>query len=132
MDPTRNLQQSPNLKLKLAPLRLPPSDPGCRSDEVHLAPGGAPPNSDIRAFYLSHVNPRDGVDVNAEAFVPPPLISASPFVPLTLVRALMRGKKDSALGVKYTSGDEITNSKSIYGEPSRRMMRDPRSQLQMI
>jgi hypothetical protein len=111
MDPRPKFKYNPKLKLKPPPLRLPPKDPGCRSDEIHPSPGGAQPNSDIRDFYLYHVYRREGEDVNAEAFVPPPLISASPFVPSTLVRLLMRGKKDSALGIKYASGDEITNSR---------------------
>lgn len=111
MDPRPKFKYNPKLKLKPPPLRLPPKDPGCRSDEIHPSPGGAQPNSDIRDFYLYHVYRREGEDVNAEAFVPPPLISASPFVPVTLIRLLMRGKKDSALGVKYGYGDRITDSK---------------------
>jgi hypothetical protein len=110
--PSTKFEENPRLKLKRPPQRIPPHDPSNKSDEIHPSPGEVPPKSDIRAFYLSHVNAREGDDVNAEAFVPPPLISASPFVPTTLIRLLMRGKKDSALNVKYVLGDEITNSKS--------------------
>jgi hypothetical protein len=90
--------------LKPPPSSLPPRL-GSRSDEIHPSPGGVPPGSDFRDFYLSRVSGTD-----SDAFVPPPLISASPFVPPSLIRLLMRGKKDSALGVKYRNGDKITNS----------------------
>lgn len=39
----------------------------------------------------------------------PPVIARSSFVPAQIVENLMRNKKDSALGVKYESGDDITN-----------------------
>ena len=42
-------------------------------------------------------------------FCPPPLIGVSSFVSKEMVEHLMRHKKDSALGVKYVVGDEITN-----------------------
>jgi hypothetical protein len=54
--------------------------------------------SDPRFFHLSRVQD-----------VPPPVISASEFVPRALVTHLMRNKKDSAIAVKYRSGDKITN-----------------------
>lgn len=117
LNPRPELKDNPKLKLKPPPERLPPLDRGCRSDEIHYSPGGVPPSADIRAFYLSHVSPGEGGDVNAEAFVPPPLISASPFVPVPLIRLLMRGKKPSALGVKYLTGDQITNSKCSSTNP---------------
>lgn len=47
-----------------------------------------------------------------ESVSPPPLISASPFVPRSMIEHLMRCKKDLALGVKYDSDsgvDAITN-----------------------
>lgn len=44
----------------------------------------------------------------AEHF-PPPLIGKSGFVSKKMVEHLMRHKKHSALGVKYVSGDQITN-----------------------
>lgn len=40
---------------------------------------------------------------------PPPMISKSQFVPHALVEHLMRNKKNLALGVKYETGDAITN-----------------------
>lgn len=40
---------------------------------------------------------------------PPPLIAKSDFISREMVEHLMRHKKDSALGVKYVVGDEITN-----------------------
>lgn len=44
----------------------------------------------------------------AEKF-PPPLIGKSDFVSKVMVEHLMRHKKNSALGVKYVPGDQITN-----------------------
>lgn len=44
----------------------------------------------------------------AEEF-PPPLIGKSEFVSKAMVEHLMRHKKNSALGVKYVLGDQITN-----------------------
>lgn len=40
---------------------------------------------------------------------PPPVIAKSDFISVEMVEHLMRNKKDSALGVKYVLGDEITN-----------------------
>jgi hypothetical protein len=104
-------KESPKLKLKPPPQRLPPHDPGRKSDELH--PSVVPSKSEPRACYLNHLYSKGGVTSDQAAVVPPPLISASPFVPMALVRFLMRGKKDSALGVKYIPGDKITDSKYI-------------------
>jgi len=57
-----------------------------------------PAKSYPRNFYLSNIE--DAL---------PPVISASEFVPQSLVTHLMRNKKNSAIGVKYLPGDEITN-----------------------
>lgn len=95
------------LKLKPRPQRLPSQDPGCTSDKLH--PSAVPSKANPRDFYLYNVHPREE-EINPAAVVPPPLISASPFVPTTLIRLLMRGKKNSALGIKYASGDKITDS----------------------
>ena len=42
-------------------------------------------------------------------FSPPPLMGVSRFVSKEMVEHLMRNKKNSALGVKYVVGDQITN-----------------------
>lgn len=48
-------------------------------------------------------------DLNEGGHYPPPVISASPFVPEALTRHLYTQKKKTALGVKYVEGDAITN-----------------------
>lgn len=40
---------------------------------------------------------------------PPPLVSSSDFVPKSLIEHLMRNKKDTAIGIKYIDGDQVTN-----------------------
>lgn len=45
--------------------------------------------------------------------VKPPLIGKSDFVPREMVEHLMRNKKDRALGVKYQTGDAITNAEGV-------------------
>jgi hypothetical protein len=82
-----------DIQLKsIPPSQLPPSTPGCRSDELHRSE--IPSNADPRHFYLDKVKAGD-------LEVPPPLISYSEFVPKKLVEHLMRKKKNSALGVKF-------------------------------
>lgn len=54
---------------------------------------------------ISHRNDFFGLAQN----FPPPLIGKSEFVSKEMVEHLMRHKKDSALGIKYVEGDQITN-----------------------
>lgn len=78
--------------------------PSLRSDEIVVSP--VPANKSPRKYYLE--NP---------SLVSPPLISISEFVPRPLAEHLMRKKKSSALGVKFSARkgksqgrlDEITN-----------------------
>lgn len=44
---------------------------------------------------------------------PPPILAASSFVPKNLIEHLMRNKKDTAIGVKYETGDAITNLEAV-------------------
>lgn len=85
------------------PTKLPSLDPHCRSDELHVS--RIPSYEDIRTYYLGYVK------ADHESITPPPLISRSNFVPLSLLELLMRKKKNSALGVKFISkkNDEITD-----------------------
>jgi hypothetical protein len=101
-------EKDSKLKLKPRPASLPPLDPSSRSDELHAS--ATPSGADPRKFYLKHVQTRNNEDANSAVLVPPPLISASPFVPPELIAYLMREKKNSALGVKYEKGDSITDS----------------------
>jgi hypothetical protein len=95
-------------KLKtILPSQTPPPPPGCQSSSIHPSP--IPSKSDPRAFYLAKIK-------SGDVIVPPPLISSSEFVPRKLVELLMRRKKDTALGVKFSRSfgskggwDEITN-----------------------
>lgn len=70
------------------------------SDSIHASV--CPAGNDIRQFYLEVV--REG-DLTT---VPAPVISASRFVPQIMIEHLMRNKADSALGVKFKPGEEIT------------------------
>ena len=106
--PEPHFEETPKLKLKPPPALLPPSDPSCTSDELH--PSAIPNGADTRKFYLNHVQLSNEDDADPAVIVPPPLLSASPFVPPALISHLMREKKDSALGIKYVKGDSITNS----------------------
>ncbi|KAF8861385.1 hypothetical protein BDZ45DRAFT_267428 [Acephala macrosclerotiorum] len=91
-------QFKPNL-----PTKLPPFDPHCRSDDLHVSRVSS--HEDTRRVYL------EAVKGGHESIAPPPLISRSNFVPLSLLKLLMRKKKNSALGVKFISkkNDEITD-----------------------
>jgi hypothetical protein len=87
-----------------ASLRLAVGSSIC-SDDLHASP--VPSGANARDFYLNEVDWKD---------LPPPLVSHSEFVPLVMVEHLMKRKKDSALGVKFTQRgpgslkiDEITN-----------------------
>jgi hypothetical protein len=82
----------PKLKI-IHSSQLPLATPGCNSSAIHPSP--IPSNHDPRSFYLSKIKSRD-------LLVPPPLISASEFVPRKLTELLMRKKKDSALGIKFS------------------------------
>ncbi|PMD20410.1 hypothetical protein NA56DRAFT_749859 [Hyaloscypha hepaticicola] len=86
---------------------LPPSGLD-RSDALH--PSSILANEKFRSCSLEAVRPSTRDEKNPGDFVPPPpLISCSDLVPRPLVELLMRRKKNSALGVKWVKGDEITN-----------------------
>ncbi|MDE3046874.1 MAG: hypothetical protein KGI83_00835 [Verrucomicrobiota bacterium] len=74
----------------------------------------APTFQDIDSSVLEHL-PVDKTVLCREDFFEladpfsPPLIGKSEFVSKAMVEHLMRHKKDSALGVKYVPGDQITN-----------------------
>jgi hypothetical protein len=101
-------------------LKSPPQDLNCTSYELH--PSAIPAGKDPREFYLNalHNSMRQERDINPAALVPAPLISASSFVPPAMIRLLMREKKDSALGAKYSRGDSITDSKCFNSLEARR------------
>ncbi|CZS95017.1 uncharacterized protein RAG0_04822 [Rhynchosporium agropyri] len=99
----------PQLK-KIPVSKLPPADiiwpwpdneVSRSSESVHIS--SVPPNKSIRDFYLSAVKSGD------TSIAPPPIISASEFVPPALIEHLMRNKRSSALGAKFEPGAEITN-----------------------
>jgi hypothetical protein len=89
------------------PTNLPPSGLD-RSDALH--PSSILANEKFRSCSLEAVRPSTRDEKNPGDFIPPPpLISCSDFVPRPLVELLMRRKKNSALGVKWLKGDDITN-----------------------
>ncbi|KAG4430356.1 hypothetical protein IFR05_014160 [Cadophora sp. M221] len=97
------LKQIPSSKLPPSQIVWPWSEEDVprSSDNVHISP--VPANASIRSFYLQAVTGGD------TAILPPPMISASEFVPPALVEHLMRKKRGSALGSKFVPGAEITN-----------------------
>jgi len=105
-----NAGKTPTKLKKISASSIPPSEATLRSDTLHISP--IPGDTDPRTFYLTE-------KLDGKYLVPPPLISSSEFVPYSLITLLMRKKKNSAIGVKFTpqggfrsSGlkpDEITN-----------------------
>ncbi len=57
----------------------------------------------------SSMKTREAYLKTSYVFTSPPVISKSEFIPSQMVTQLMRNKKDTAIGVKYLSGDLITN-----------------------
>ncbi|KAL2063975.1 hypothetical protein VTL71DRAFT_4469 [Oculimacula yallundae] len=100
---------------KIPPSKLPPpeivwpwpeNEIARSSENVHMSKvhiSNVPINKDIRDFYL------EALENDKITNVPPPIISASDFVPPALIEHLMRKKRDSALGVKFEPDGEITN-----------------------
>ncbi|KAL5323112.1 hypothetical protein ACEPPN_007640 [Leptodophora sp. 'Broadleaf-Isolate-01'] len=97
------LKQIPSSKLPSPQIVWPWSEEDVprSSDNVHIS--AVPANKSIRTFYLQAIKGGD------TEILPPPVISASEFVPLALVEHLMRRKRGSALGSKFVPGAEITN-----------------------
>ena len=89
------------------PTNLPPSGLD-RSDALH--PSSILANEKFRPCSLEALRSSTRDENSSGDFIPPPpLISCSDFVPRPLVEVLMRKKKNSALGIKWVKGDDITN-----------------------
>lgn len=69
----------------------------------HLWLTGLRKDVEPRAYYFKHAH-----------HAPEPVLGVSSFIPRRLVTHLMRMKKDSALGIKYKPGDQITNMEGAF------------------